>query len=140
MSQIAHIEFHDARVAGISVMPSGIVRVEFKHICVYFKVEEEFCEVWSARAVLQLEDVNRIEFRGAFQTDDYISEGSLFDETGTEITAELTVDQVGLAKRLVLLFAGSGSEALFSMRTARFVLEELLAKLEDWKGPLSSQS
>jgi len=35
--------------------------------------------------VLQLEGFTSIEMRGAFQTDDYISDGILFGETGIEI-------------------------------------------------------
>jgi hypothetical protein len=140
MTQIAHIEFHDARVARISVMPAGIVRVDLKHVCVYVKVEEALFEVWSARAVLQLEDVSNIEMRGAFQTEDYVSEGALFDETGAEMSGELTPDRLTQATRLELLFAGSGAEARLSMRMASFVLEELLEKLEDWKGPLISKA
>lgn len=139
MTQIAHIEFHDARVAQILVMPAGIVRVEFMDICVYVKIEEEFFEVWSARAMLQLEDVSSIEIRGAFQTDDYISDGVLFDETGAEMSAELTPDRLTQGTRLELLFAGSGSEARFAMRRVSFVLEDLLKRLNDWKGPLISQ-
>ena len=135
MTQIAHIEFHDATITRISIMSAGIVRVEFNHICVYVKIEEELFEVWSARAALQLEGVSSIEMRGAFQTDDYISVGLLFDEAGAEIIAELTPERLMQAMRLELLLAGSGSEVRFSMRTASFVLEELLERLNDWKGP-----
>jgi hypothetical protein len=139
MKQIAHIEFHDAKITRISIMSAGIVRIEFKHVCVYVKIEEEYFEVWSARAGLQLEGVTSIEMRGAFQTDDYVSEGALFDETGVEITSELTPDRLTEAVRMELLFAGSGSEVRFSMRTASFLLEEFLMRLNDWKGPLINQ-
>jgi len=121
-------------------MLAGIVRVEFKHVSVYVKIKEEHFEVLSAHAVLQLEGVTTIEMRGAFQTDDYISDGVLFDETGLEITTELTPDRLIKGKRLELLFAGSGAEARFSMRTASFVVKKFLMKLDDWKGPLVSKA
>jgi hypothetical protein len=135
MQQIAHVELHDARVRDISLAAGGVVRVGFDHICLYFHLEHERFEVWSVRATLQLENVDALDVRGAFQGDDYVSEGSLVDDRGGEI-AQITPDGLKQAKRCNLLFAGSGSEVHVSMGAASFVLEALLERLEDWNGPL----
>jgi hypothetical protein len=138
MREIAHIEFHDARVGQLSLVANGALRVGFEHICVYFRAAPEAFEVWSVRAVLQGEDVEALEVRGAFQADDYVSEGTILDEKGVEI-AEVNAEGLGRARRLDLLFAGSGSEIHTSMGAARFVIDALVERLEDWNGPLVPQ-
>lgn len=138
MRQIAHVDLHDARVGQISLASGGILRVDFDHICLYFQVAQETFEIWSARAALQLEEIETIEVRGAFQGDDYVSEGTMLDEQGAEI-GELRPESLKHAKRLDILFAGSGSEVHISMGGASFVVDTLLEKFEDWHGPLVSQ-
>jgi hypothetical protein len=138
MRQFSHLDIHDASIGQILIAAGGNVRVTFDHICVYFQVAEETFEVWSARGALQLEGVNTIEVRRAFQSDDYVSEGALLDERGAEIV-ELRAEDLMHAKRLDLLLAGSGSELHISMERASFVLDSLLQRLEDWHGPLLSQ-
>jgi hypothetical protein len=138
MREIVHIELHDARINQISLGTDRAARIVLEHICVYFRATPGVFEVWGARAVLVLEDIEEFSLRGAFLTDDYVSESAILDEKGSR-KVEIDVETLRTAKRLQLIFAGSGSEVHASMGSANFVIESLTEKLEDWHGPLVTQ-
>lgn len=127
---LTDVDFHDARVGHISIYPGGRVEIEFNHICTYHDQGEGAVEVWSSIAVIMLYGVHQFELSGLIGDKDYVSEGGLLDEQSLEVSL-LPLESEKQASSFYLLFAGSGTNARFSIKAATLIKLNPIRKLDD---------
>lgn len=132
--QIAHVELHDARVDDILLSADGRGVLRLKHVTVYRQVAEEHFELWSYRARIHFEGLDKFELNGTLSDDDYVSDGRLTDAEGSEL--ELVAFLDGGAVAQVHLDFGSGAGLRLALGGLRVELTEAVRRMEEWIGPL----
>lgn len=128
-------ELHDARIATISVLPGAATIIHFSRISVFRSTGDPLThEVWSYRADLKLERIEKSVITGPLKDKDYVSEMIAINDQGESVD-ELPIG-ADAAVRELHLHLGSGDTLSFHNCVAQLVLREPLGKLEDWHGEI----
>ncbi len=137
--KIACVEWHDAEVGAIILHGDDPSVIEFTHLPVYHEVHAEKFEIWSYRASLQLFSVRKVLLEGEARNPDYVSDAVAFGDDGVFTSGMLPINEQVDVDRIEVVF-GSGRRIEFQCRHVQLVLREAIEHIEDWEGPLVSES
>ena len=137
-SHIALIEFHDARLDSLSILPGGTIEVDLSHLVVYHTEGPASYEVRSHRARLRIEGAHQVSLKGGLASDDYIMDDKVLRSDG--LPASL-VDLLGEGEPIVEISFSFFHSARLSIlcHSAKLALESEGEFLETWEGPLHSE-
>jgi hypothetical protein len=135
---IALIEPHDGKVDAVVIIGNGCTRIEFAHLAVYHQRDTEMFEIWSYRAILEANGVDRLIVEGCSEVADYVDDGAvLLDSEELVDWKELLTSKP--VTQIKITF-GSGRTIDIHCHDAQLRLQQPIKHVEDWSGPLYSQS
>jgi hypothetical protein len=133
---IALIEPHDGRIESLVLPAAGPSRIELAHLAVYREVSVEHYEIWSYRATLEIDGVERVRIDGSADESDRIIDG-IAVIGGREVDDWRELLERKPVTEIKLSF-GSGRTIEIQCQHAQLLLHQTLRHVEDWNGPLTS--
>jgi hypothetical protein len=128
---IAVIEFHDAKLAAIHLHDDARAVIEFSHLAGYYPANGTTFDVYSHRARLEIESVDRLAIDGTLRPE-FILDAAFTDSSGSIIDPVVMTSRTPVAA--IRMTLGTGTAIDIRCSAARIVLE-LGEKFETWAGP-----
>jgi hypothetical protein len=133
---VALVDFHDAKVSEVRLLPGGCVILSFSTINVFERTaEEDRFDVWVYRMTLLTEDVKSLQSSGTWSVDTFVAELTVDGEAPKGDPWVFGAD--GGAHQFALAFIG-GASILWTGTRAVLKTSARVKYLERWEGPLVS--